>query len=337
VAQYHHVSDPVHDKNLADNGGSDQRPLVSAKWLYSHLDKPNIKVIDCSWRMQNPTTTPAQEYEEAHIPGAVYVDVDAIADLTNPKPHTAPQDPAIVAEMLGGLGITEKDTIVVYDNQNMLASPRLWWMLTTYGAHKVRILEGGFAAWKSAKYPIEKGPGKQTGSPKKIHKHTVGVAKFHPHFHQERLAKLPEILKFVEGAEKQSAGQHSATLPYVFDARAPGRFQGTDPEPRPGLESGHMPGAINTPFSEFTAIDEQQQVARFKSEPELKEVFKKAGVDIESVDPSHRIIATCGSGMTAATVYLGLHILGRKNIALYDGSWIEYANPQLGNKIVKGK
>lgn len=266
-------------------------PLVDPQWLASRLEDPNVVVLDATMPpvgVTPPVNTRAR-YAERHIPGAVFFDIDELSDHASGLPHTLPQ-PEDFAAALSELGISEKNTIVVYEQTGVYSAPRAWWMLRTMGAEDVYLLDGGLAGWVAAGLPTN---GELVVRPR---------AEFHPQFRQGAVVDYPKV--------RELLADHAQ----VLDARSAGRFSGAAPEPRPGLSSGHMPGSISVPFTELADGD------RMKSAEALREIFAAKGVDL-----NRPITTTCGSGVTAAVVKLGLELAGAKDVTLYDGSWAEYA------------
>ena len=263
--------------------------LVTTEWLAARLGASDVAVVDGSWYLPAAQRDPAAEYLAGHIPGAVRFDVDSIADRTNPLPHMLPGEEQFAREM-GALGIAETDTIVVYDGAGLFAAPRVWWTFRVFGAEKVFILDGGLPQWKREGRPLETGT--VTRAPRV--------------FRARKRAHLVATLDSVRAALAGKSAQ-------VVDARPADRFLGQAAEPRAGVRSGHMPGALNVPA---TAVVEN---GRLSAREQLERAFSAGGVDVD-----RPIITTCGSGLTAAILWLALDALGREPKALYDGSWAEW-------------
>jgi len=269
-------------------------PLVSTDWLAAHIDDPKVKVIDATFKLPGVLPLPIDDYLAAHIPGAVYFDVDAISDHNNPRPHMFP-DAAQFARDIGALGISTGDTVVAYDSGSWVAAPRAWWMFLSFGYTNVRILDGGLKKWTQEGRPTH--AGKVTPKPGQF------AAKFDPSYIRSQAQVLANIDTKVE---------------QLVDARPRGRFEGTAPEPRPESRSGHIPGSRNVPYAEL--FDANTGV--MKPLDELRKAFASAGVDM-----TKPIVTTCGSGVSALVLTLALYRLGVRGSALYDGSWSEWGLP----------
>lgn len=268
-------------------------PLVGTRWLADHLDHPQLRVIDASWYLPSMGRNGRTEYTAAHIPGAVFGDLEQLADEQAEYPHTMPT-PDVLAARLGALGIGSDMAVVVYDasGQNFSA-PRLWWMLRTMGHERVAVLDGGLAAWQREGHPVT------------TDVITYPSAQFTANFDASRRRDLDAMRATIGARDEQ-----------VVDARSAGRFTGTEPEPRAGVRGGHMPGAHNVHYASMVNSD-----GTMKSADELRATFDKAGVNIEAP-----IAASCGTGITACAVLLGLDVVGAKQTALYDGSWTEWGS-----------
>ncbi len=263
--------------------------LVTAEWLAGELHEPDLVVVDASWYLPSANRGAHAEFLAGHIPGAVFFDQDRIVDPASDLPHTLPA-PELFAAEAGKLGIAADKRIVVYDGAGIASAPRVWWMLRLFGAEDVAVLDGGYPAWRAGERPVETGESNRLG--------THFEAKPHP----EAVAGVADV--------QQALDQGSAQ---VVDARPASRFKGLVAEPRPGLRSGHMPGALSVPMTELVAD------GRFKPDDEMRQVFTAAGVALD-----RPVITTCGSGVTAAVLAFGLARLGVPEVRLYDGSWSEW-------------
>ncbi|MCC2099135.1 MAG: 3-mercaptopyruvate sulfurtransferase [Hyphomicrobiales bacterium] len=266
-------------------------PLVSTQWLEDHLGEAGLTVVDGSWYLPAMKRDGAAEYLEGHIPGAVYFDIDDISDHSIDLPHTMPSQDYF-ASKVGGLGVSESDHIVVYDGGGLFSAPRVWWMFRTFGAARVSILDGGLPKWKAEQRPLEGG------------RVEPQARSFKPTFNAPVVAYTADV----EAALQSGSAQ-------VADARARGRFDGSVPEPRPGLPSGHMPGAKNLAVGELTAD------GRLKDRTALTDAIRAAGIDA-----SKPVITSCGSGVSAAIINLAFEVSGLPQPRLYDGSWTEWAS-----------
>lgn len=262
---------------------------VDADWLQARLGQPGLSIVDASWYLPAQKRDARGEYEAAHIPGAVFFDIDAASDRDSPLPHMLPS-PQDFAQYVGTMGISADDTIVVHDGPGMFSAPRAWWMFRVMGIFQVFILDGGFDRWKAAGRPVT---AEQT---------RIAPGIFHADFDAGRVVDLAAMRAIVESGESQ-----------VADARGAGRFAGTEPEPRAGIRSGHMPGARNVPAS---ALAENGALL---PKDRLREVIGQAGIDL-----SRPVVTSCGSGVTAAAITLALETLGHSDNRLYDGSWTEW-------------
>lgn len=262
-------------------------PLIPTAELAARLGQPGLRVIDGSWHLDGRDGRP--DFEAARVTGAVFFDLEASSDQDSPLPHMLPA-PAVFAARMGELGISGDDAIVVYDTTGIRASARVWWMFRAMGARDVRVLDGGLPKWLSEGRPVESGP----ASPPR-------PATFTPAPDPGLVADLAAVRAALQDGEQ------------VLDARAADRFAGRAPEPRAGLRSGHMRGALNLPFPGLLNPD-----GAMKQGAALEAAFRAAGVDLD-----RPVVTTCGSGVTAAILSLGLAVLGKPS-RLYDGSWAEW-------------
>lgn len=266
-------------------------PLVSPSWLAARLHNPDTVILDATLPpvgVTPPIDTHAR-YLATHIPGAIFFDIEELSDHTTPLPHMLPTAEAF-SQSMSALGIADTSTIVIYEQEGVFSAPRAWWMLRTFGAQNVYLLDGDLRSWTEAGLPTESGPVQHKPS------------SFHATFNPEAVKDLAQL--------KEKITTHQQ----ILDARSAARFNGTAPEPRPGLSSGHMPGAISVPFTELV------EDGRLKPTDKLQQLFAAKNIDLQQP-----ITTTCGSGVTAAVIALGLELAGAKNVSLYDGSWAEYA------------
>lgn len=265
--------------------------LVSTEWLARHLDAPDVRTVDASWYLPDAGRDPKAEYAEAHIPGAVYFDIDEIADAASDLPHMLPS-PEKFASRVRELGLGDGNRIVVYDGAGLFSAARVWWMFRVFGHDDVAVLDGGLPKWVAEGRPVEA----LAPMPRERH--------FTARMNTLMVRDVEQVRANIEGGREQ-----------VLDARSAERFAGRAPEPRKGLRGGHIPNSLNLPYGELldpatgTMLPAEALAARIGA----------AGVDM-----SKPVVTTCGSGVTAAILYLGLHLLGHAELALYDGSWTEW-------------
>lgn len=265
-------------------------PLVSTAWLAEHLQAPDVRIVDASWYFPHEKRDARAEYALAHIPGAVFFDIDDIADETSGLPHMLPSGVKF-ASRVRKLGLGDGARMVIYDQLGLRSAARVWWSFRAMGHLDVVVLDGGLPKWIAEGRPVEDIP----TPPRERH--------FTPRYSSDLVRDLNQVKKALETGREQ-----------LVDARPAGRFTGETPEPRAGLRGGHMPGARNVPSSDLIAPD-----GTLKSAAQLAEIFDKAGVDINKP-----IVTTCGSGITAAILALALARLGKERAAVYDGSWTEW-------------
>ncbi|HVV32659.1 MAG TPA: 3-mercaptopyruvate sulfurtransferase [Vitreimonas sp.] len=267
-------------------------PLVSCAWLAERLDAPDIRVVDATWFMPADPRDAKALFAERRIPGAIFFDIDEIADTSVDLPHMLPS-PEKFASRMKARGIGDGTRVIVYDNHGVFSAPRVWWTFRVMGHEDVAVLDGGFPAWERGGYPIE------TGQPQtRMERH------FTPRMRSDLVKSLDDVRRILDSGGKTP----------IFDARPGPRFRAETPEPRAGLRGGHMPGAINTPSGELVDAN-----GFLKSADELKKIFAMSGAD-----PSKPAVCTCGSGLTAAIIALALARTGKWDASVYDGSWTEW-------------
>lgn len=270
----------------------DPKTLVSTGWLEAHLKNPDLRVIDASWYLPDARRDPRAEYEARHVPGARFFDLDAISDQRSGLPHMAPPPEMFISRMRA-MGIGDGHQVVVYDGAGLFSAARVWWTFRLMGKTDVAVLDGGLPKWLAEGRPVE-------DMPPIVRDRHITV---------QRQAHLVRDVTQVAAASK--LGDHA-----IIDARSPGRFRGDEPEPRPGLRAGHIPGAVNVPFGTLLNAD-----GTMKSPDELRKIFAAAGVDL-----TKPAITTCGSGVTAAVLSLALERIGKYDHSLYDGAWAEWGS-----------
>ena len=268
-------------------------PTVSPAWLAERLDAPDIRVVDATWFMPNDARDAKALYAERRIPGAIFFDIDEISDTDSPLPHMLPA-PEKFASRMKKRGIGDGTRVVVYDNHGIFSAARVWWTFRVMGHEDVVVLDGGLPAWERAGFEIETGPPTQ-----RMERH------FTPRVRSDLVRSLNDVRRTIEDKR----------VP-VLDARPAPRFRGDVAEPRAGLKSGHMPGALSVPSGSLTNED-----GSLKSSADLQAIFDKVGADV-----SHGAVCTCGSGITAAIIALALARWGHWDAAVYDGSWAEWGS-----------
>jgi thiosulfate/3-mercaptopyruvate sulfurtransferase len=269
---------------------SSLHPAISPAWLSAHLGERDLRIIDATWYLPTLHRDARGEFSQAHIPGAVFFDIDAIADQRTPLPHMLP-DAESFATTVGALGIADGDRVVVYGGRHLVASARVWWTFRAFGHDNVAVLDGGLPRWREEGRPVESGEPRPT------------ACRFQARFRPELAADLDRVRQTLSGQGEQ-----------VVDARSHGRFVGAEPEPRPGVSSGHIPGSFNLPYDHLFGPD-----GALLPVERLREAFEAIGLDLQ-----RPVIASCGSGVTAAVLAFGLFLLGRDHTAVYDGSWAEW-------------
>jgi thiosulfate/3-mercaptopyruvate sulfurtransferase len=269
-----------------------QRWFVTTDWLAAHLDDPTVAIVDASWHLPTTGRNARAEFLEAHIPGAVFFDIDAIADTKTSLPHMLPL-PERFGDLIGALGISEKHCIVIYENGSTYAAPRVWWTFRIMGAPEVRILEGGLPRWHSEGHSIAQGG--ETFRPPAV---------FRASLDEHAVSGIEAVRRHLETGSAQ-----------VIDVRPAARFRGEAPEPRQGVRSGHMPGSVNLPYANLIAN------GSMRPPEEIAREFAAAGID-----PDRPIVSSCGSGVTAAILTLAAEMIGARELSLYDGSWAEWGS-----------
>lgn len=278
---------------MANDHAGGLPPLVSTEWLARRIGTPTLRIVDASWYLPNDPRIAAAEYATAHIPGAVFFDLDASSDHTTPLPHMLPTARTFAVRM-SALGLSDTDDIVVYDGSGTnLSAARAWWMFRVFGHRSTAVLDGGFGAWRAEGRPLESG----------IVARTPGT--FTARLDATRVRSLDAMRANVETHREQ-----------VIDARSAGRFAGTAPEPRPGLRGGHIPGSRNLPYTELVMPN-----GTMRSPADLRLMFDAIGTDL-----GRSIVVSCGSGTSACSLALALDLLGAPNVSVYDGSWTEWAS-----------
>ena len=278
------------------NSGS----LVTSAWLESHLDSPGLKVLDVTCYLPNSNRDARLEFQNGHVPGAIYFDLLGAADPNSDFSHTLPS-PEHFSEYVGNLGITSDDVLVLYDVNGIGSSPRAWWIFEMFGHKRIFILDGGLLKWKMENRKLESGLAKKLESKKYICKSPL-----------QRVMSLNEV--------KQAAKEiqlNDQDAPQIVDVRPAGRFSGVDPEPIAGIRGGRIPGSINLPSTKFwDALS-----GTFASKEEIIQLLKTHNIDLD-----REIICTCGSGVTACVLIYALHMLEANEASLFDGSWAEWAS-----------
>ena len=268
----------------------DPKTLVSTQWLAAHLKDPDLRVLDASWYLPGSERDPFVEYQRAHIPGARFFDLDDVSDHRSDLPHMVPPVEKFMSRMRA-IGVGDGHQIVVYDGSGLFSAPRVWWLFKLMGQLDIAVLDGGFPKWQAEGHPVEDLP------PILRDRHMMVRRQNH----------MVKDVTQVSAASKLGESE-------IVDARSSGRFYGTDPEPRPGLRAGHIPGSKNVFYKDLLKADDTM-----KSPDEMRQVFVEAGVDLDKP-----VITSCGSGVTAAILSLGLTRMGKTDHSLYDGSWTEW-------------
>lgn len=265
-------------------------PIVTTEWLAKHLSAPDVRVIDASWYLAPAGRNAWAEYDDAHIPGAVFFDIDEISDTSSTLPHMMP-DPAKFASRVKALGLGDGARLVVYDGSGLFSAARVWWMFRAMGHKAISVLDGGFPKWTREGRPVD------DHRPIRTSRH------FTPRPNHMLIRGLSQMKYNLESKAEQ-----------VMDARSPGRFHAQEPEPRPGLRGGHIPGSKNVYYARLLNPD-----GTMRSPDSIRQAFKDAGIDVQAP-----VVASCGSGVSAAILLLGLAVIGAPDGALYDGAWAEW-------------
>ena len=266
--------------------------LVSTAWLAERLGDDTLAILDATWAFPQEKRDIEAEFRAGHIPHAARFDIDAISDHSTDLPHMLPSPDAFAASV-GALGVGDDSMVVVYDSYGLMSAARAWWMLRAFGHDSVAVLDGGLPKWRAEGRAVATG----AAAPE--------ARRFTPRFRPELVRDFRAVLANIASRTEQ-----------LVDARSAGRFAGRDPEPRPGLRGGHVPGSLNLPFADL--IDPGTKTVRAKDA--IADRVRAAGIDRE-----RPIVTSCGSGITACVVALGLHLIGRTDVAVYDGSWTEWA------------
>jgi thiosulfate/3-mercaptopyruvate sulfurtransferase len=266
-------------------------PVVSTAWLAEHLGEPDLRVVDAAYYLPHLRRDARREFREGHVPGAVFFDIDAIADPRASLPHMLP-DADRFARAVGALGIGQGDRVVAYGARYLIGAARCWWMFRVFGHDRIAVLDGGLGRWRAEGRPVESGEPRLRPRP------------FAARLRSELVADLARVRENLAARTAQ-----------VVDARSAGRFVGTEPEPRPGLRGGHIPGSLSLPYERLFHPD----TGTLLPLDGLRRAFEAAGVD-----PGRPAITTCGSGVSAAVLSLGLALLGQPDVPVYDGSWAEW-------------
>ena len=267
-------------------------PVVPARWLVEHLHDPGVRVLDASWYLAAMNRDPRHEFREGHIPGAQLFNIDEASDPSSPLPHMLPPAKQF-ADVASRLGISSGDHVIVYDASGInFSAPRVWWMFRAFGHDAVSLLDGGLGAWKAARGALEHGDAVMPAA---------GV--FHAVVRPAMVRSAAQVLELTSTGRAQ-----------LVDMRSRGRFEGTEPEPRAGLRGGHIPGSRSLPYASLV-----DGCGLLRSPAELRLMVEGVGIDV-----AWPVIAMCGSGVTACSLLLALHVLGITDTALYDGSWTEW-------------
>jgi len=269
---------------------SEASPLVSTKWLNDHLDAPDVRVVDASWHLPSEKRDAFVEYKSAHIPGAAFFDIDEIAETESGLPHMLPS-PTLFSSRVRKMGLGTGNKIVVYDTRGLFSAARVWWMFRVMGHRDVCVLDGGLPKWRADGFPVE------DLWPRQRERHFIARV------NRELVRDKDQVKSAIATGQEQ-----------IFDARGSGRFRGEDPEPREGMRSGHIPGSGSVPYASLLRED-----GTVKALDDLRALFTNAGLNFDQP-----VVTSCGSGVTACMLTLALELLGKTDVAVYDGSWSEW-------------
>ncbi|CAK0770275.1 Sulfurtransferase [Azospirillaceae bacterium] len=265
--------------------------LVSAEWLFRHLNAPDVRIVDATYFMPSAGRNAREEYKERHIPGAVFFDIDEIADTNSALPHMLPS-PEKFSSRMRNMGLGDGNRIVIYDTHGMMSAARAWWMFRVFGHNDVAVLDGGLPQWLAEGRPVSDDP------PMPRQRHFVA------HFNHTLVRDVEQVTANIKNRREQ-----------VVDARSVTRFEGAEDEPWIGRRRGHIPGSLNLPYNDFLHpesklfLDQDALVAR---------------IEAAGIDRNRPVICSCGSGVTACVLALGLYLTGKSDVAVYDGSWAEW-------------